>query len=136
MHHMHLIVITERICDICPLRARRRRFPVEGRLEADDTGVQLGRDPYLTAKAPLELADPQPCAVCKIGHSNTSIAREHICCCVRYAADAIVAGEVCAQVSVRNTRTVDERGHVSQSAQEAKICASTIRGFGIRKVAF
>ena len=70
VHHMHLIVITESMSDVCPLRKGRRRFPVEGRLEADNPGVQLGWDSDLIAKAPLKLADPQPCAVCKIGHAG------------------------------------------------------------------
>jgi len=64
-------------------------FMPQCRLEPDDSGVQLGRDTDLVAKAPLELTDPQPCMVCKIGHSNASAASEHSRCGVGNAADGI-----------------------------------------------
>jgi hypothetical protein len=35
VHHVHLIVIAESVSDMGPLRKGRRRFSVEGRLEAD-----------------------------------------------------------------------------------------------------
>src|SRR5260370_4204330 len=80
VHHVHLIVISQSMGDLGPPRFGRCRLASERRLEPDDSGVQLGWDSDLVAKAPLELTGPQPRVVCKIGHSNASAAGEQSPC--------------------------------------------------------
>src|SRR5258708_12926169 len=80
VHHVHLIVISQSMGDVGPPRFGRCRLASERRLEPDNSGVQLGWDSDLVAKAPLELTGPQPRVVCKIGHSNASAAGEHSRC--------------------------------------------------------
>jgi hypothetical protein len=88
MHHVHLIVIAKSMGNICPLRRGCCRLTSEGRLEPDDSGVQLGRDSDLVAKAPLELMDSQACVVCKMGHRNPLAPRYQRLGCLRSSAES------------------------------------------------
>jgi len=92
VHHVHLIVISQSMGDVGPARFGRRCLTSEGRLEPDDPGVQFGRDPDLAAKAPLELADPEPCVVREVGHSNTSAGQKHFHCGAGNVANGIERG--------------------------------------------
>jgi len=56
--------------------------------------------------------------LCKIGNSNTSTAREHFRRSAGNSVDGIWRGTLRAQVGVRNTSAVGERGDITQSAQK------------------
>jgi hypothetical protein len=62
-HHVHLIVITERVGDFCPRAPRRRHLRLERRVKPDDPRVAFGRKAHLFDKPTLELSDAH-CSAC------------------------------------------------------------------------
>ena len=124
MHHVHLVVVLECVGDVCPSHLRRRRPEAQSRLESNDPGIALRRDPDLVAEPSLELSCPEP---------RTAVrdrTREHIRCAHVFPRRSLPCRQSSRSPDVSRTNTRLRSEPYRQTTSHRQAVARALRAVG------